>query len=298
MQGEFKKMAFIMFAGLGAATLMLGLTSSLLPPANQVSEIPVSVVEVKQNGKGLWSLPKDAISWKSGQSVPFLFRVKHLRTEQLPVTVVGEDNSGVLIRTDELNPSDLLVRRPETVRFGQAVAITTGVDDERLVRLTLQGGMAAAMAEDLDESMRFISPDYRDNLGFNSPLMRKLLERAYAEFDEPRIEVEEQMAVQVKGSQAVVQAQVRLTATYKGRRSYLLGNQNNPNNVLVVLDRSANGWKVSRVQGLRPLDFEEGFLKLLGAQVGLPLTEYERFEKQQFCMPCRQRMGERFGSKH
>lgn len=61
------------------------------------------------------------------------------------------------------------------------------VDDEHLILLTLKAGMAAAMTEDLDESLRFISTDYRDNLGFNFNLMRGLLERAYEEFDEPRI---------------------------------------------------------------------------------------------------------------
>ena len=175
------------------------------------------------------------------------------------------------------------------------VAPTEGVDDERLIRLTLEAGMAAAMAEDLEESVRFISPEYRDRLGFNSALMRKLLKRAYEEFNQPRIELVGTPTIQVKDNQAMVRAKIRLTAIYQGRRNYLLGDQINPNSVLLVMNKSANSWKVSRIEGLRPLGFEEDFLKLLGAQIGLPLTEDESLEKKQFCMPCRQRMAERFG---
>jgi len=175
------------------------------------------------------------------------------------------------------------------------VAPTEGVDDERLIRLTLEAGMAAAMAEDLEESVRFISAEYRDRLGFNFALMRKLLKRAYEEFNQPRIELVGAPTIQVKDNQATVRAKIRLTAIYQGRRNYLLGDQINPNSVLLVMNKSANSWKVSRIEGLRPLGFEEDFLKLLAAQIGLPLTEAESLEKKQFCMPCRQRMEQRFG---
>jgi hypothetical protein len=58
-----------------------------------------------------------------------------------------------------------LILRSSEVRAGQAVAATTGIDDERLIQITLEAGIEAAMAEDLDESMRFISVNYSDNLG-------------------------------------------------------------------------------------------------------------------------------------
>lgn len=169
------------------------------------------------------------------------------------------------------------------------------VDDEHLILLTLKAGMAAAMAEDLDESLRFISTDYRDNLGFNFNLMRGLLERAYEEFDEPRIELAGPPQIQIKGKQAVVLAQISLTAIYHNRRNYLLGNRDHPNTILLLLDKSANNWKISKIEGLQPLGFEEHFFKLLGAELGLVLTAAERVQKQQACMPCRRRMIELFG---
>jgi hypothetical protein len=163
--------------------------------------------------------------------------------------------------------------------------------------LTLLAGIEAAMAEDVDESVRFISPSYHDSVGFNFILMRKLLERAYEEFDQPQIELAEPSVIQIKGSKALAQAQVRLTATYQGRRNYLLGDQDQSNTIFIMLERSSGSWKVSQIEGLRPLGFEEGLLKHLGGDLGLPLTPAEREQEDRFCMPCRQRMKERFSAE-
>ena len=270
--------------------------SFLFPTVEHIAETPVEVVETDPAGPGLWLVPKDIIVQQSGTPNPFVHRITNLRIERLTVEVVGETESLVELRSNELEAGDFLVFEPGAVHAGQAVTPTSGIDDESLIRLTLEAGIAAAMVEDLNESVRFISPGYRDSLGFNFTLMRRLLERAYEEFDEPRIELAEPPAIQIKGSRALVQAQLRLTAIYQGRRNYLLGDQGHPNNILLILDKSANGWKISQIEGLRPLSFEESFLKLLGAQIGLPLTATERLEKQQACMPCRQRMAELFGS--
>jgi len=275
--------------------LVLGLKSWLSSTTATVSQIPVKVTKIQQSEQGKWIVPRDAVAKMSTSAESYVFRLKHFRTESVPVTVVKKTDDRILLRSDELKPGDLLVMEPTAIQSPQAVVPAEGVDNERLIQLTLEAGMAAAMAEDLDESVRFISPDYRDSLGFNFTLMRKFLERAYEEFSEPRIELNEPPGIQVINNQAMVQAEITVTAIYQGRRNCLLGEQKSPNSILLVLNKSVNGWKVSRIEGLRPLGFEEGFLKLLGAQIGLPLTEAESLEKKQFCMPCRQRMAERFG---
>jgi hypothetical protein len=223
--------------------------------------------------------------------------VKHLRTEQLPVKVTGEATSHVLLQSDALKQGDLLVLTPESIRSGQAVMLTAGVDDEQLLRFTMEAGMAAVLSEDLDESLRFISADYRDNLGYDVYFMKKLLKRAYEEFDQPRLELTQPPVIQVEGNRALVRAQVKLTAVYRGSRSYLLGDHDSPNEILVLLHKSRGRWELFNIEGLRPLGFEERSLKLLGARLGLPLTETDRRAEQQFCMPCRQRMTDRFGAK-
>jgi hypothetical protein len=101
--------------------------------------------------------------------------------------------------------------------------------------------------------------------------------------------------IQVKGKEAMVYAQARLDATYHGRRNFLLGDDSAPNQLLILMEKSGFSWKVSGIQGLNPLGFDEKFLRLLGAEVGLPLSGEETQAKKEACMPCRQRMAERFG---
>ncbi len=278
-------------------TVVLYFSPWRLRTGKKVIEIPVDVVEVKQVDEGgVWSVPGDVVSGKVGpSSMPFVLKVKNLRTEQLRVKMIGSANGHVLLQSDEIKHGDLLVLQPGKIGSGRAVVIANGLNHEKLLRLTLAAGMAAVMSEDIDESVRFISANYRDNMGFDIDFMKKLLKRAYKEFDQPRLELTQPPEVQIEGNKALIRAQVRLTAVYRGSRSYLLGDQTDPNEILLVLDRSGIGWKLSRIEGLRPLGFEEGSLKLLGARLGLPLTEADRREEQQFCMPCRQRMAERFG---
>ena len=295
MKDTFNQALLLLLVGFGVGALVLTIKPWLLSTTAPVSQIPVKVTEIQRSEQGKWIVPRDAVVKMSTSAESYVFRLKHFRTEGVPVTVVKKTDDRILLCSDELKPGDLLVMEPTATQSPQAVVPAEGVDDERLIQLTLEAGMAAAMAEDLDESVRFISPDYRDSLGFNFTLMRKFLKRAYEEFSEPRIELKEPPGIQVKDNQAMVQAEITVTAIYQGRRNWLLGDQKNPNSILLVLNESANGWKVSRIEGLRPLGFEEGFLKLLGAQIGLPLTEAESLEKKQFCMPCRQRMAERFG---
>jgi hypothetical protein len=277
-------------AGIGVLALSLWLFS-----CGEVSEVSVKVVEVQPSDKGGWVVSKDAVGEEPGESRPFVMRLRHLRTERLPVEIIGRAGGDLVIGSQDLKPKDVLVISPGTVAAGQAVAITGGLDEERLVRLTLEAGMAAVVAGDPEESVRFISLNYADDWGFNRALIGKLLKRAYKEFDDPRMELAGPLEIQVQGNQAVVEAKVRLTAMHTGRRNFLLGDQKDPNQIFFRMEKSFDGWKVASMKGLRPLGFEEKFIRLLGAEIGLTLTEAEGLEKKEACMPCRGRMLERFG---
>jgi len=277
-------------AGIGVLALSLWLFS-----CGEVSEVSIKVVEVGPSNKGGWVVPKDTVGEEPGESRSFVIRLRHLRTERLPVEIIGQAGGNLVIGSQDLKPKDVLVVNPGTVAPGQAVAPTDGLDEERLVRLTLEAGMAAVVAEDLEESVRFISLNYADDWGFNRDLMGKLLKRAYKEFDDPRMELAGPLEIQVKGSQAVVEAKVRFTAMYTGRRNFLLGDEKDPNHIFLRMEKPFDGWKVASMKGLRPLGFEEKFIRLLGAEIGLTLTETEGLERKEACMPCRGRMLERFG---
>ena len=125
--------------------------------------------------------------------------------------------------------------------------------------------------------------------------MEQVIRRAFKEFDRPRIELDGPPIIRIQNKQALVSASIRLTAIYQGRRNFLLGNSAHPNSLWLQMGKTDSGWKLENVKGLRPLGFEENFFKLLGAEVGLSLTEKEKAARQQACMPCRERMAERFG---
>jgi len=294
LKDNYKKLLLLLLIVIGGLVVDIGF--SLDPKGKPITETPVEVVEIDYRDNGLWSVPKDVIGRRSGKPNPFVLRLKDLRVERLTVEVAAEAGNRAEIQSDDLKTDDLLILHPGKVQLGRAVAPIRGIDDERLIRLTLEAGSAAVMAEDIEESVRFISPNYRDSLGFDFNLIRRLIERAYEEFDQPLIELAESSVSQINGFQAVVQTQMKLTAIYNNRRNYLIGDRINPNIIILLLDKSANGWKVSQIKGLRPLGFGERFLKILGDQVGLPLTASERVKKKQTCMPCRRKMEERFGA--
>jgi hypothetical protein len=288
-------LAFMVILGFGGLGVTIG--SFFLPPGKHLTETPVTVVEIDHPAEGPWLVTKDVAARQSGASTRLVLRLNNLRVEPLTVEVAGETDGCLELLSNDLKAGDLLVLRPGELQAGQAVAITTGIDDERLIHLTIEAGMTAAMAEDLEESLRFVSTNYSDNMGFNYTFIRELLGRAYEEFDQPHIEIADDLVIQIQGNKAEVQARIRLSAIYQGRRNYLLGDQGSPNSILLILDKTPNGWKLFSMEGLRPLGFEEGALKLLGAQLGIPLSRAEQIEKQHFCMPCRQRMAERFGEE-
>ena len=296
MEETSKVLRIVLLVLLGVGGLVVTIWALLSPTGGYVTETPVEVVEIDSRGDGLWSVPKDVIAQQSGIPSPFVLRVKHLRAERLKVEVTAETDGRVELRSSDLKAGDLLILGPSEARAGQAVAATTGIDDERLIHLTLEAGIEAAMAEDLDESIRFISVNYSDDLGYSRTSMGKLLKRAYKEFDESIITWDEPPEINIKEGQAIVSAKVRLSAVYGGRRNYLLGDRETPNHLSVKLNKSDYSWKVFAIEGLRPLGFEEEFLRLLGDDLGLELRESEKEEKGRACMPCRQRMSERFGS--
>jgi hypothetical protein len=289
---QLRKLALPLLVGAAVLAFMFWLSTT----GERVSEAAVRVAEVSagQSGGALLA-PREAVAGAGGK--PYVLRAgKNLRAERVEVEVAGEAGGGLLrLRAAKLAPGDVLVLGPQSVAEGGAVAPVAGLPEERLVGLVLEGGMQAVASENLPESVRYVSPGYRDAWGYNIALLRALLKRTYKEFDGPRFELAAPPVIRVEGRHALVQADLRLSATYRGRRNWLLGDAAAPNRVMLRLDKAVYGWKLARIEGLRPLGFEERFFRLLGGEVGLPLSDAERQEKKQACSLCRQRMAERFG---
>jgi hypothetical protein len=187
-------------------------------------------------------------------------------------------------------------QEPGVALENPVVASTLGLSDHQLVEDLINQGVEAVHGEDLKKSMSLFSSEYGDGLDFNVVIMRKLIKRAYRKFDEPRIFFKEPPAITIYGSKAIVQAMVKLSVEYSGKRNYILGDSKTHNSVIIRLNKQTNGWKIKSIEGLRPLGFEEGILRHLGDDLGLVLTTAEREANRRFCMPCRIRMNERFST--
>jgi hypothetical protein len=281
---------------LGMMVVISGLLLWSPPVDRRDATIGVRVTEIMPAGEKLWLAPGGVLDERSPHETRReVVRLNHLRTQRLPVHVEKHTEGGLVLRSEELRAGDLLILEPTRLGAGKLVSPTAGITPERLIHLTLEAGTAAVMAEDLENSARFLSRDYRDSLQLTEAVLTKILERTYQEFDSPEIELVEPPEIQVRGDQALVHAKLRVSAVYRGRRNFLLGDEHKPNAIRLNLSRLPEGWKVSGIDGLRPLGFDEGFLRLLGAQVGLGLSRVEEEQRQRACMPCRERMAERFG---
>ena len=298
LKPEYRGISPTVLGWVGVMIMALGLLFWLLPLGRRDSTMPVTVTEVVPSGEALWLAASGVVARRSpDQSLSEVVRLRHLRTQRLPVHVVEAVGDRVVFRSEDVRARDLLVLDPGALPSDRAVVPTGGVDEERLVRLTIEAGIAAVVREDLEESARFLSPDYRDSLKLTKAVMARVIERVYREFGSLDVDLAQSPHLEIAGDEAMVHAKLRVRAVYRGRENFLLGGDDAPNAVLLLLNRSPEGWRVSRIEGLRPLGFEDGFLRLLAAQVGLSLTKAEEQERQRACMPCRQRMAERFGPR-
>jgi hypothetical protein len=280
----------ILLLGTGAAAYF-----SLTLARRQIEALPVRVIQIRPEGEGIWSLPKEALIDNQPSGWAAFIRLNHLRAERLEVSPKEKKGDRILFQHNELRTDEYAILNPQKIESGRDLNPVTGLGDEALIRLTVTAGIKAIKEKSYQETLRFLSPHYSDSWGFNARLMELVIKRAYKEFDQPRIELTGPPLIRIQSHQALVSASIRLTAGYQGRRNYLLGDSDHPNSLSLQMEKTASGWKLENVKGLRPLGFEENFFKLLGAEVGLSLTEKEKAARQQACMPCRERMAERFG---
>jgi hypothetical protein len=262
-------------------------------------EHPAAVSQVEPASGGAWLIPKDAVARTESDGKAFVMRLERLRAKKIQVfpSAISSDISGekVTVESNGLAAGDFVLAAPESFQDGDAVAVRSGLDEKTLLALTLDAGIAAAISKNLAESARFISPLYADSLGFDFHLMTGFLARAYKEFDRPEIEIVEPPDMRIGGTQAVILENITVRAGYRGRLGYLLGGPGAANALVMRMEKSENGWKLIEVRGLMPLGFDEKYMKMFGAEVGLPLSGQEKMEKKEFCMPCRATMADRFG---
>jgi hypothetical protein len=296
LKKKFKTKLFwlILLLAFGLTALLYFLATTTTQPGQ---EHPVTVVQVKNDGSDTWLLPKNVLLKNNTDAKPVLFHVDHLRAHQIPVEIVGHSENGIQVKKSALPAGALVIVGSQDIHDNEAVAPVAGVEEQAVIQQVLNSGAAAIERRDFQECLRFVSPRYQDPRGYNLRLIELFLKRAFQEFSQLRVEFGGTPEIRVSANQAMVQTAVRLRAAYLGHSNYLLGDSRSFNSLILTLEKEKSGWKIVQVQGLRPLGFDERFLKLIGYEIGLPLNPAEQQERQKACMPCRERMGERFNTR-
>ena len=265
------------------------------PEIEEVHDIPVTVSGIKQGENGMWEVSRSAVASDSEDAEPYVLRLKHLRSEKVNINVAKETGDHYLLISRDLKPEDLLIENPAMYWNGQAVLPVSGVDDKRMINLIIEAGIAAATESKWGDLFRFVSTEYKDVLGFNREIMGEFVKRIFDELESLSIHLAGDPEIFIEGKNAKVMLKLRMKAFYMGKQNYILGDSENPNNIIAIFRKSNNAWKVFSTEGMRPLGFDEKYLRLLAGRFDLPLTEQEKIERDKRCMPCRQRMSERFG---
>ena len=109
MKDIFNQALLLLLVGFGVGASVLTIKPWLLSTTAPVSHIPVKVTVIQRSEQGKWIVPRDAVVKMSTSAESYVFRLKHFRTEGVPVTVVKRTDDRILLRSDELKPGDLLV---------------------------------------------------------------------------------------------------------------------------------------------------------------------------------------------
>jgi hypothetical protein len=265
------------------------------PDIEEVHDIPVSVSAIKQVKNGMWEVSRPAFASDSENADAYVLRLKHLRAEKVNVSISKETGDKYLLSSKDLKPGDLLIENPAIYGNGQAVLPVSGADDKRMINLIIDASIAATTESKRGDLFRFVSTEYKDRLGFNREIMGRFVKRIFEELESLSVYLAGEPEIFIEGKNAKAMLKLRIKAFYMGKQNYIIGDAENPNEVIIIFRKSKNAWKVISTDGFKPLGFDENYLRLLGARFDLPLSDQEKIERDRRCMPCRLKMSERFG---
>ena len=243
----------------------------------------------------MWKVSRSTVASDSEHPEPYVLRLKHLRAEKVNAIISEEAGDKYLLSSMDLKPGDLLIENPAMYPNGQAVIPVSGVDEKEKVNLIIEAGIAAATESKWGDLFRFVSAEYNDTLGFNREIMGNFVKRIFDELDSQSIYLGDDPEIFIKGKTAKVMLKLRMKAFFMGKENYILGDAENPNDVMIIFRKSNDVWRVISTHGMKPLGFDENYLRLLAGRFDLPLTDEEKIGRDKKCMPCRERMSERFG---
>lgn len=123
--------------------------------------------------------------------------------------------------------------------------------DERRIKRIIEGGKRAVEAEDIRRCMSYVSIHYSDSHGLNYILVKRILEEVFREFDGFEV-ITRELRVTVNNDTATAGFKGAVIVNIEGMRGFLVGGNDGPIEIKVDLNRERFGWKVVRVEGIKP----------------------------------------------
>jgi hypothetical protein len=123
--------------------------------------------------------------------------------------------------------------------------------DEARIRKLFREGAKAIEEQKIDDVMSKVSFSYTDDHGMSYLYLKKLMERAFGEVKNIRIEYQIKK-IDIRGDSATAGVDVRVVATRGADTGYILGDAARPLNIRFTLDKERMKWLISRTGGLPP----------------------------------------------
>lgn len=121
---------------------------------------------------------------------------------------------------------------------------------ERRIRAVLSDSKAAIEAKDLDRAISHVSLQYRDEQGLAYLPMKRLMKRAFDQFEGFDVRLAD-IRIDISKDQALVQADLEILVVSQNEKAYLIGSQEEPVPIRITLAKEILDWKILSVNGIR-----------------------------------------------
>ena len=127
------------------------------------------------------------------------------------------------------------------------LAINAYPTEEKRIRKIIYTGRDAFRNRDIDALMKNISYNFRSERGGSYLQLKKRAEIFFKLYNDLELDVDI-MGVDVKGEKGEADLKVRLVASKGNDRGYLIGDEADPEDIRVSLEKSPYEWKVAAIQ--------------------------------------------------
>lgn len=121
--------------------------------------------------------------------------------------------------------------------------------DEARIRSLFRDGALAIEKQNIDDVMSKVSFNYTDEHGLSYLYLKKLMERAFQEVKDIRVDYEIKK-IEIKGDSATADVDVTVVATRGADTGYILGSAAGPLPIRFTLEKERMKWLIDRTEGL------------------------------------------------